>query len=483
MFFVAVAGAFVVALDLSIVNVAFPSIEGSFPDASKATLSWVLSAYSVVFGALLLGAGRIADRSGRRRWFLRGRRGLHTRVAPVRGGHRPVDADQRTRGAGGRGRAPHAASLALLLGATPAELRAQAVAMWGGISALAVATGPSLGAVLIDAGGWRWAFFINLPVLAVVAVMTTRVVTESIVGGPKPDLFGVALLSASVASLALGITQGDEWGWSSSAVIVALGAAVLLGIAAVQRAHVHPTPAIDLSLFSNRTVALANGATFAYAVGFFAMLLANVLFLTSVWDYSTLKAGLAITPGPLVVAVLSRSTGALASRIGYRPVLVVGGLVFAAAQLWSVFLMPLEPAYLVRWLPASLLTGLGVALTFPVLSAAAVAGLPPDRFGIGGAVNQTARQIGAVLGIALLVSILGTPTSPDAAHDAFRNAWILCAVAAATSSFIASRIRPVRAPAPSGWSWRRRRRRPEHRRRASPAQSRCVGERRPPAVG
>ena len=342
-FFVAVAGAFVVALDLSIVNVAFPSIEGSFPDASKATLSWVLSAYSVVFGALLLGAGRIADRSGRRRWFLRGAAvftfgsllcGVATAPWMLIGG-RVVQA------VGAALLMP--ASLALLLGATPAALRAQAVAMWGGISALAVATGPSLGAILIDAGGWRWAFFINLPILAVVGVMTRRVVTESIVGGPKPDLFGVALLSGSVALLALGITQVDEWGWTSSAVIGALGGAVVLGIAAVQRARVHPTPAIDLTLFSNRTVALANGATFAYAVGFFAMLLANVLFLTSVWEYSTLKAGLAITPGPLVVAALSRSTGALASRVGYRPVLVVGGLVFAAAQLWSVFLMPLEP--------------------------------------------------------------------------------------------------------------------------------------------
>jgi MFS family permease len=181
------------------------------------------------------------------------------------------------------------------------------------------------------------------------------------------------------------------------------------------------------------------------------MLLANVLFLTEVWGYSTLKAGLAITPGPLVVAALSRSTGALAARIGYRPVLVGGSLVFAAAQLWSVGLMPLEPDYLGRWLPASLLTGLGVALTFPVLSAAAVAGLPPERFGIGGAVNQTARQMGAVLGIALLVAVLGTPTSPAAALDAFQRAWLMCAAAAVVSAAISLRqARLVRAaPGPA----------------------------------
>lgn len=438
-FAVTVAGAFVVALDLSIVNVAFPSINASFPEASTTQLSWVLSAYSVVFGALLLGAGRIADRSGRRLWFLRGVAvftlgsllcGIATSPWLLIGG-RVVQA------VGAALLMP--ASLALLLDSTAAPLRAQAVAMWGGISALAVATGPSLGAVLIDSGGWRWAFFINLPVLIVVSIVTRRVVRESVVGGPPPDLLGVILLSLAVAALALGITQSDEWGWTSPAVLGALAASVVLGAAAVQRARVHRAPAIDLTLFENRTVALANAATVAYAVGFFAMLLANVLFLTSVWEYSTLKAGLAITPGPLVVALLSRHTGALAARVGYRPVLVAGSLVFAVAQLWSVFLMPIEPDYLGRWLPASLLTGLGVALTFPVLSAAAVAGLPPERFGVGGAVNQTARQMGAVLGVALLVAIVGTPTSPDEALEAFRRAWLMTTVASLASAAISSR--------------------------------------------
>ncbi len=447
-FFVTVAGAFVVALDLSIVNVAFPSIKASFPEVSTTSLSWVLSAYSVVFGALLLGAGRIADRSGRRRWFLRGIAvftlgsllcGVATSPWMLIGG-RVVQA------VGAALLMP--ASLALLLAATAPSLRAQAVAMWGGISALAVATGPSLGAVLIDAGGWRWAFFINLPVLLVVAVVTRRVVTESVVGGPPPDLLGVALLSLSVATLALGITQGDDWGWTSTAVLASFGASLVLGVSAWRRARVHPAAAIDLTLFENRTVALANAATVAYAVGFFAMLLANVLFLTTVWDYSILKAGLAITPGPLVVAALSRSTGALAGRIGYRPVLVVGSLIFATAQLWCVAFMPLTPDYWGRWLPASLLTGVGVALTFPVLSAAAVAGLPAERFGVGGALNQTARQMGGVLGVALLVSILGTPTSPEAALDAFQNVWLMSAGAALVAALISSRQRRVAAVTP-----------------------------------
>jgi EmrB/QacA subfamily drug resistance transporter len=446
-FTLTVAGAFVVALDLSIVNVAFPSIERSFPDATTSTLSWVLSGYSVVFGALLLGAGRIADRSGRRRSFLRGLAvftlgsllcGAATAPWMLIGG-RVVQA------VGAALLMP--ASLALLLAGTPADLRAQAVALWGGITALAVATGPSLGSLLIDAGGWRWAFFINLPVLAVAALATHRVVGESVVGGPPPDLLGVALLSLAVAAVALGITQGETWGWTSPAVLGAGAAASALGASALRRARRHPAPAIDLTLFENRTVALANAASVAWAVGFYAMLLANVLFLTTVWHYSTLRAGLAITPGPVTVALLSRSAGAWAARVGYRRVLVAGSVAFAAAQLWSAALMPAHPEYLARWLPASILGGVGIALTFPVLGAAAVAGLPPDRFGVGGALNQTARQMGGVLGVALLVAILGTPTSLDDALHAFRQGWVMCAASALLGAVISSRHRAHQATA------------------------------------
>jgi EmrB/QacA subfamily drug resistance transporter len=328
------------------------------------------------------------------------------------------------------------ASLALLLAASPPAARPQAVAMWGGISALAVATGPSLGSVLIDAGGWRWAFIVNLPVALVAGVAAHRSLRESVVGGPFPDLLGIALISLAVASLALGITQGGAWGWSSVGVLFAFGAAAVLGPVALVRSARHPAPAVDLRVFESRTVRLANAATLAYAIGFFAMLLSNVLFLTTVWQYSTLRAGLAITPGPLVVAALSSTTGKLAARIGYRPVLVAGSLTFAAGELLYTRVVTTQPQYLSHWLPAALLVGLGVALTFPVLSAAAVSGLPAERFGVGGAINQTARQLGAVLGVALLVALLGTPSSPADAMSRFRRVWLMAAAAAFVSAAI-----------------------------------------------
>ncbi len=146
-----------------------------------------------------------------------------------------------------------------------------------------------------------------------------------------------------MAAVALGITQGEDWGWTSPAVLGAFAAAVALGWVVVRRGRTHEAPALDLRLFESRTATIANAATVAYASASSPCSSCNVLFLTNVWGYSTLRAGLAITPGPLVVAALSRSTGRLAARVGYGKVLVLGGLVFASAQVWCATLVPDDP--------------------------------------------------------------------------------------------------------------------------------------------
>jgi EmrB/QacA subfamily drug resistance transporter len=449
-FAVTVLGAFIVALDLSIVNVAFPSMEASFPETSTATLSWVLTAYSVVFGALLLAGGRIADRSGRRRTFFTGLAvfTLGSALCAVAPAPWLLILGRVVQAAGAAGLLP--ASLALLLAAARPGARATVVSMWGGISALAVATGPSLGAVLIEWGGWRWAFLVNLPVAAVAWLRGRHVLQESAVGGPRPDLVGVVAISAAVAALALAITQGDRWGWNSAAVLGSFAASAALGVLAIVRSAHHAAPALDLELFRARSFTLANAATLFYAIAFFAMLLSSVLFLTSVWGYSTLQAGLALTPGPLVVAALSARAGRLASRIGFRPVLVAGASILSVALFAYAAFVTATPHYVTVWLPISLLVGVGVALSFPVLSAAAVAELPPEHFGMGGAVNQTARQVGSVIGVALVVAILGQPSGLTEALTRSHHTWVVCAAMAALSGVISAFQRPtaVRMPAP-----------------------------------
>jgi NTE family protein len=435
-------GAFMAALDLSIVNVAFPDLERSYPEASAAALAWVITAYSIVFGALLVTGGRTGDRTGRRRTFLGGV-GVFLAGSALCGVAPNVPvlvASRVVQGVGAAFLVP--ASVALLIAAYPPERRTQVVAQWGGIGALAVATGPSLGAAIVSAGGWRWAFFVNVPVGAAILLLGRRVLTESAVerGTGRPDYLGVVLLSGSLAAVVLAISEGTSWGWSDPRIVGAFVAAVLLGTAFVPRSLRHPEPVVDLTLFRARSFVAANAATLVYAAGFFPMLLGNILFLTGVWDYSIMRAGLAVTPGPLVVAVVAGTAGKVAARVGFRPVLAVGALCFAAGLLWYVLRVEATPDYLGVWLPGTLVVGLGIGLTFPVLSAAAVSSLPPHRFAVGSAVNQTVRQIGGALGIAILVVILGTPDGPAAAVDRFSDLWAFSAVCALTSGVIGSLI-------------------------------------------
>ncbi len=254
------------------------------------------------------------------------------------------------------------ASLGLLLGAFPGERRSQVVALWGGIGALAVATGPSLGGLLVSGPGWRWVFFGNLPIGAVGDFVGRRVLhaTPKVAAGARPDYAGVVLVSSTLAALVLGITEGPTWGWSSVRVIACFVGAMVMGAGFLRRAARHPEPVLDLTLFRSRSFSVANAATVLYAMGFFAMLLGNILFLTGVWHYSILRAGLAVTPGPLVVAVVSGPAGRVAQRVGFRAVLLVGFGFFAAGLTWYATAIGVDPSYVTRWLPATLITGLGI---------------------------------------------------------------------------------------------------------------------------
>jgi EmrB/QacA subfamily drug resistance transporter len=441
-FAVTALGAFMAALDLSIVNVAFPDLEASYPRASQASLAWVLTAYSIVFGALLVTGGRTGDRIGRRRTFTLGLAvfvagSFLCGIAP----NVPALVTSRVlQGAGAAFLVP--ASIALLIGAYPPERRTQMVALWGGVGALAVATGPSLGAVIVSAGGWRWAFFVNVPIGVALLVLARRTLTESRGedGSARPDYLGAGLISVALGAVVVALSEGATWGWTDARIVTAFVAAVGISAAFVRRSGRHPNPVVDPALFADRSFVTANLATFVYAAGFFAMLLGNILFLTGVWHYSILRAGLAVTPGPLVVAVVAGPAGKLASRAGFRPVLAAGAACVAAGLGWYVAMVDATPAYVAHWLPGTLIVGLGIGLTFPVLSAAAVSSLPAHRYAVGSAVNQTARQVGGAIGIAVLVMLLGTPSTPADAILRFHHVWMFGAITAVLSGVIGALI-------------------------------------------
>jgi len=230
-------------------------------------------------------------------------------------------------------------------------------------------------------------------------------------------------------------------------VLGAWAASLALGAIVVQRCRRHRSPIIDLALLRIRAFTVANVATILAAAGFFGYTLVNVLFLTSVWHWSVLRAGVAVTPGPLMAAISAPVGGALADRFGQRVVALPGGLLFATGCLVFATSIGATPHYASEFLPATLLTGTGVGLSFAAWGSAAVAELPPSRFATGSAISSTSRQIGAVLGIAVLVAVLGTP-SPEGAVSTFHTAWTLMAIPAATAGVLAIALGRVRARNP-----------------------------------
>jgi len=327
-----------------------------------------------------------------------------------------------------------------------------AVAIWGAVGAVAGAAGPTLGALVVDNLGWRWAFFINLPVGLVSFAIGRRVLPEGREANPGrlPDPLGVVLLAAGLALAALGLVQTDAWGWASGRFVLAEVAALVLIAAFVARCASVSNPLLDLALFRAPSFRWANGATLFFAIGFIAMFLGNVLFLTNVWGYSILRAGLAISVGPLTVAVLAPIFGKVAGRIGQRRLLIPGGLVWASSGFLLTQRVTAQPDYVGHYLPSIVLSGIGIALCLPQLSSAAVQSLPSDQFGSGAAVNQVARNLGATVGVALVVAFTAHIT-PDSALDAFRRVWWLLAISGVTVAVFCTRLpqrAAVAAPAP-----------------------------------
>ena len=451
-FAVTAVGAFMASLDLSIVNVAFPALKASFPDTSNTGLAWVITAYTIVFAALLVTAGRMADRFGRRRAFFTGM-GVFA-VGSTIGGAAPsvsvLIAGRSVQAVGASLLVP--SCLGLLLAACPEEKRSQTVALWGGVGALAVAVGPSLGTALITAAGWRWAFYLNLPI-ALAGWLTGRRVLPLDEVPPRVgalDYAGVLLLTGSLASLVLAISQSTDWGRTDTRTAAAAATSVAAGAVSIGRCLHHPQPVLNLMLFRSRSFAVANSATATYSMAFFALFLGSVLFLTEIWHYSILKAGLALTPAPLIGMAISGPAGRTAARIGFRPLVAVGATLLAVGLSWFAVTLGAGPDYISIWLPGWLLVAIGVGLTFPLLSAAAVSSLPPAHFAVGSAVNQTCRQVGGAIGIAVLVAVLGRG---EATVAVFRHLWTYAAAMAAITGVLSlllpqERQRPERHPRP-----------------------------------
>jgi EmrB/QacA subfamily drug resistance transporter len=343
------------------------------------------------------------------------------------------------------------ASLGLLLAAAPASRRVAMIRAWTSVGGAAAALGPVLGGALV-AASWHWVFLVNVPVVVVAvaaglrylpADRASRAGTAQAEAEALPDVTGALLFTVAIGALALGLVKADDWGWTSPSLLGTLiGAAALLAVFARRSAR-HPAPVIEPHLLRQPVFAVATAANVLFGIAFGAMLLLVTLWCQDVWHWSALKTGLGIAPGPLLVPFWAIAAGPIARKIGPGPVAAVGCAAYAAGCVFWRLNLAVTPDYAARMLPGMLLTGTGVGLTLPSLVSAAVSAVPPQRFATGSGIVTMARQVGIVLGVAILVTVLGQPAGADPLPP-FQHATVVLAVAAAAAGLVALLLIPAR---------------------------------------
>lgn len=423
--------AFMSTLDLFIVNVGLQSIGSDLGDGSIANLSWILNMYAIVFAALLVPAGRLADHYGNKRVFLLG---LAVFVVGSLGCALSGDlvliiALRALQATGAAALVP--TSLGLILTAVPEQRRSLAVRLWTVSGSLGAAAGPALGGLLVHLS-WRWIFLVNVP-LGLVALAAAAVLAPDVrhrTAQQLPDFAGGLLLIAAIGAFILGLVQGPHWGWLSGQMAGVFILSAFAGAAFVWRSASHRAPVIDLALFASPTFSWANATLVVFHIGFGMALLGAVLMLEDARGWSSLETGLGIAPGPLLVAVVALGLRRYLVRFPDGLVAAGGSLVFALGAV----VIASTNGYVTGFLPGWMLIGAGVGFTIPTLMASATSELAPDQTATGSAVAQMSRQIGLALGVAVLVAIVGTRAGGP---EHFIALWHWTALAAFVSAAVA----------------------------------------------
>ncbi len=432
----ATAAAFMVVVDVSIVNVAFPSIQQSL-GASNAALSWIVSGYSITVGSFLLLSGRLADRQGRRRMFNLGLAvfaagSLLCGVAPR---VEMLVAARVVQAMGGSLIMP--SSLAMVLPEFPVSRRSAAIGMWGAMGALGAAFGPSIGALLINGLGWRWIFYVNLPIAALVFAASLRLVRESRgeAAGGRLDVVGVPMGTLALALIMAAIVQGEGWGYGDSRVLALAAVGAVLLPFVVWRSRSHPNPLLDLTLFSYRSFWSATASFGLYALAFVPGFLMSSLLLQDLWGLSVLEAGLGLTPGPIMASLLSIPAGRQADRWGHRWLLTSGVALCGLSYVWLLLMAGESSAYFAVFLPANIALGIGVGLSIATFVSAAMCDISPSRFAIANATTRTVQQVCFALGIAVVVALFSSAPSSDLLSG-YQRAWVWVIAAFAASAVL-----------------------------------------------
>jgi EmrB/QacA subfamily drug resistance transporter len=409
---VLVAAQFMVVLDVAIVNVALPSIKIDL-HFTEQSLQWVITAYAIMFGGVLLLGGRMADLLGRRRLFLAGV-GLFTASSLLAGfawSEGSLIAFRAAQGLGGALLAPAALSILTTMFAEGRE-RNIALGVWGAVSGSGAAAGVLLGGLLTSSLSWSWIFFINVPVGIVLVAVTPLLLRESRadLGHRYFDFAGAATVTAGLMLLVYAMTRATEIGWSTGETIGLLSASAALIVSFIVIELRSRAPLLPMRIFRLRTLRGANVTAFLLGASVFSQFFLGTLYMQQVLHYSALKTGVAYLPLTLTIIVLAAVAQNLVTRIGVRRVLPVG-MVLAAGALVLLAQVPANGHYFFDLFPAFLIGAVGLAFAFVPMTIAALMGVEEADAGVASGLLNTSQQIGGAIGLATASTIATSFTS------------------------------------------------------------------------
>jgi EmrB/QacA subfamily drug resistance transporter len=407
-----VAAQFMVVLDVAIVNVALPSIKTDL-HFSQVSLQWVITAYTILFGGVLMLGGRLADLLGRRRLFMIGL-ALFTSFSLLDGLAWSEGSLIAFRAAQGLGAALLSPAALSILTTTFSEGRERnlALGIWGAVSGSGAAAGVLLGGALTSGLGWSWIFFINVPVGVSVIALAPFLLRESRadLSHRHFDLAGATSITAGLMLLVYALTRAAEHGWGSAASIVmlAVAAALIGGFFVIESRS--KAPLLPLRMFRLRTLSGSNLSGLLMGAAIFSQFFLLTLYMQEVLHYSALKTGLAYIALTVTVILFSGLAQALVTRIGVRRVLPVG-LVLSAVALVLFARLPVHGRYFSDLLPPFLVSGLGLALAFVPMSIGALTGVEPSDAGVASGLINTVQQVGGAIGVAIVTTVATTVTA------------------------------------------------------------------------
>lgn len=411
---------FLVVVDVSAVNVAFPSIGDDF-GVSETTLGWILSGYNITVAALLMLSGRLADSLGRKKMFIPGVAvfGLGSALCALAPNTELLVAARVVQAIGGAIVSPTA--IAVVLPEFPVSKRSMAIGITGATAGLGGVFGPAVGSFLIDVWSWRGIFWINVPLCLLVLVLSPRLLRESKnpAATGRIDLLGVVIGTAAVFLVMFAIVQSETRGILDGQVIALFVVGAVLVPILIRRSRRHPEPLIELDLFAKKSFSSVNTGLAFYSMAFTSGFLVNSLLLQDLWDQSITTTGKALVFSAGISAVLSPIAGRMADRIGHRWILAAGSMMCGTAFLLFQLLLTEEPHVFDRYVPISLLLGMGVGTSISTWASAGISDVDPAQFGTANATIRTTQQVFYALGISVVITLLATSSG----LSGFRWAW------------------------------------------------------------